>query len=774
MSVTTTVKLDLDRSGAFATNISQYLISADVRQGRKKSLDPMEPATATVVLNNADGRFSPDNGSSPYSPDWDENYRGIQIAAGTRYFTGYIIRIQQDPFIENQQITLNCVDRLGLLALQNISCGLFRQQPLHLILNRVLDCLEKGEEITNPGGEGGLTTHYAATQSAIISAVNTISFEGDYCIQAVCDGSLTQQGWVYDLGANQTTYKTIALLARLAPGDGSATLTLRGFAYPATEVWTDTINVVDDAWTYKRTIERTGHRYILLQTQAAVALTILSDGLHQIPDTSQIYRSVPTSLDAEVELFGLYNQPALENLNRLLATEAAGFLYMRFDGTLYGTAFASAQVVRDTKTSPSATFGDDGTNVPYVGLKYDLDAQERVSQVEVKSEGIYQDENEEATVWQLSPTGFLIPATESIVIHAKYSQPARNCSLVVETNVPGGFPIAQEADDATLRKDDSGTPYEMVGCYLHVGMWILGAVKCRARVFLRFDTSGIPDGATLQNAWLNIWLKANYSDMDFIIRLRDAPGWYPISSDDWTKGDGNPLLGSYNTANLPPAEQRIAIPIDISGIDKAGWTELRLASSRDEDAATPTGSEYVAFYNYGFGGNNKRPILSVKYEGGAFATAAMVNYGVGAKIMLTAGSLDAIVPDVSITGYPLQACSEESTVIKEATSPPPIPRTLSVEMPFQSTRTSDMVAEGNRLATRYSGKVRRLPLALQDEDAASLAQMQDRQLDDLVRIINTKFGFSTKIDDLFFVEGMNWRVSEQGKVLEMLYDLEEK
>ena len=131
MPITTTVKLDLDGSGAFATTISQYLLEATVRQGRAKSLDPMAPATATVKLNNADGRFSPDGGG-PYSPDFDDNGVGIRIEAGTRRFTGYIVEIQQDPFIENQEVVMTCTDRLGLLARQNVSCGLFRQQPLHL------------------------------------------------------------------------------------------------------------------------------------------------------------------------------------------------------------------------------------------------------------------------------------------------------------------------------------------------------------------------------------------------------------------------------------------------------------------------------------------------------------------------------------------------------------------------------------------------------------------------------------------------------------------
>jgi hypothetical protein len=52
--------------------------------------------------------------------------------------------------------------------------------------------------------------------------------------------------------------------------------------------------------------------------------------------------------------------------------------------------------------------------------------------------------------------------------------------------------------------------------------------------------------------------------------------------------------------------------------------------------------------------------------------------------------------------------------------------------------------------------------------------MQTRELDDLVTVINEAFAFSTKINDQFFIEGMDWTVSGQGKVLEIVYNLEEK
>jgi hypothetical protein len=920
MPVTTTVSLDLDGSGAFATDISPYLLEASVRQGRTKSLDPMEPATATVKLNNADGRFSPDNAGGDYYPDFDDNGVGIRIEAGTRRFTGVITQIVQDPFIENQEVVLTCTDRLGLLAGQTVSCGLFRQQPLYLVLNRVLDCLEAGEEITNPGAEGGVTTGYSASAGGgTISATNTTSFEGDWCIQAICDGTAALQGIRYDLGAAVTTNKKVAIFARLAEGDPATVFRFRGLTAAGAVAWTTFIYLYDDRWTYLSTNGRTGHRYIELCTYTAAAVTILADCLHQVPNASIIARSVPTTLDAEVELFGLYEAPALENLNRLMATEAGGFLYMKgFDsgyGTIYassydrrweatasfgktdigdnwwiiypdhkgackytstggivgaivwygkaftGTIKAKAMIYADSAGSPgallatseevtgigttdawhsfpfstpvtlaagdywlgiivddgiaiyrydpgdtdqtwvndntygdgpsdpfgagetkpdnavsiyavgiAATFGDDGVNTPYVGLSYGLDAKERISRAEVRSQGAYETTEEEATIWTLSPTGQLLLATESMVIHADYSQPARGCELVVAVP-PTSFTLAQAADAGRLKKIGAGAPTPTT--QIMVGMDLSGATVYRYRSYLRFDTSPIPD-AVLTAAYLRVWVYQNYGkypNTAFTIMVRDAPDWYELDATDWTKGDGEDALtaGTWSDT-LPPVDQYIDIPIDVAGIDKEGFSEFRLASIREEGSETPTEPEYVQFW--GFAGD-KSPMLFVEYEGGAFAAAAMANYGVGAEITLEAGALDAIVPDVSITGYPFQACSEESVVVADAITPPIMPATLSVEMPCQGTRTPDMVAEATRLALRHSGKVRRLPLSLQEQDAASLAQMETRELDDLVRVINERFAFSTKINADFFIEGLQWIVTGQGKVLEIVFNLEE-
>lgn len=790
MPIAASLLLDLNQDGTFEVNITPYLLGATVRQGRAKSLDPMAPATMTVKLNNRDGRFSPENSAGPYYGSFDENYRGIRLnAGGSRQFTGYISRIYQDPFLETQEVVLECTDRLGLLAKQVISAGRFRQQPVHLILNRLIDRLEKGEEVTNPGGEGGVTTGYSAAASGVdISAPDTISFEGDYCLQADCDGSVTGQGPRYDLGADTSTYKALAVLARLSPGDGSATLTFRGLNAALTVIWSTTIDVTDSAWVYKKYYPTVGtaYRYIEVITQSPAALTILTDGLHQTPRANMILRTVPTTLDGVAELFALYNATGLEAVTGLLATEAAGFVYLKDFSTYYGTVYASAQVVRDGETTPAIIFGDDNTNVPYYGLAYGLDADERISRVEVASEGDYSDDNVEATVWTLAPEGQTVPASTSLAIKAEYSQPARKCSLFVSSAQSAQFDIAAGANDGYLDKYGltyypGGTPsVDTTSGMLQVGQQKNASPTSYRvkRAFKRWDTSGIGAGSTINAAELQIWVRSIYKTTPWTLEARQPGGsaydWGTLGAGDWSATPGSDTLqGSVASTAFPPAGYWLVIPLAVAAINKTGITALYLCSSRDVSQTAPTGpsSERLVAGSYEYG---KAPRLVVDYTGLGGVTYTMVNYGVGADITLTAGATPIVLGPVYMTGVPLVSPSERSLVIKEAASPLEVPRTLAVQMPHQGTRTPDMEAEGTRLLTRYGGKVKRLNLELREMNAASLSAMQDVGLDSLVRVINTKFDFSTKIDDTFFVEGLAWTVSDQGKVLEAELYLEEK
>lgn len=784
MSVTTVVTLDLAGSGAFATVISPYLISATIRQGRTKSLDAMQPGTATVVLDNADGRFSPKYTGGPYGATFNNKYIGIRIAAGTRYFVGYIDRIEQNPYLETREVTLQCIDRLGLMARQQVSAGPFRKQAVSLVLNRLLDLLETGEEITNPGCEGGVTTGWsaAAAGGTAFDVTDSNSFEGDYCARAICDGSATAQGVRYDLGADLMGLapRNIALAVRTTPGDGDVSLTLRCLNAALTVMWSDTIAVIESGWTYIRPavdLQRRSYRYIEVITQAAVPLTILVDCLHQIQALYRIDRSIPTTLDAVVELLALYNAPALESLTKVAATEGGGFLYMQHGGVAcYGTIYVSAAVVRATKTVPSATFGDDGVNVMFCGLNLVEDANELVSRVELSSDGDFTAGTEEEIVWDLAPAPLLVPASAIVKLEAEYSALARKCRVELGTATSEQFKIAAAGDDEGLRKIGATWPpgtteIESLG---FVGQHKSGVPYYYIRrAFLRRDTSGIGAGSTVAAAKLRILLTARFRVQAWTLEVRQpaAYDWSPIDTGDWRADPASDtLIGSMASADFPAVGEWLEIDLDPTAITKDGITAFYLISNRDTTPTEPATNvpEYLVFSQH----PTSPAELWVEHNNISTIANTFKSYGAGGDIELTAGADPVLVPAVTVYGYPFSRGSDRSVIVGEAVAPLNVVTNLSVQMPYQGTRTPDMVAENARLLARWGDTVDQFPLALRDEDAASLAQMQARQIDDLIHVHNTKWAHDTQIDGDYFIEGITWTVTDQGKVLEVELDVE--
>jgi hypothetical protein len=51
------------------TDLEAYVLSVDIRRGRMRELEEFSAGTAVVVLDNSDGRFDPNNTSSPYNPN---------------------------------------------------------------------------------------------------------------------------------------------------------------------------------------------------------------------------------------------------------------------------------------------------------------------------------------------------------------------------------------------------------------------------------------------------------------------------------------------------------------------------------------------------------------------------------------------------------------------------------------------------------------------------------------------------------------------------------
>lgn len=109
-------------------DISEYVRSASIRRGRSHELDRVEAGTATVLLDNRDGRFDPANALSPYWPNVlpmrQVRIRATWEGVGYILFRGYIESWPQSwasGGVGDATVTLQAVDGFKPFALATLN-----------------------------------------------------------------------------------------------------------------------------------------------------------------------------------------------------------------------------------------------------------------------------------------------------------------------------------------------------------------------------------------------------------------------------------------------------------------------------------------------------------------------------------------------------------------------------------------------------------------------------------------------------------------------------
>ncbi len=146
------------------------------------------------------------------------------------------------------------------------------------------------------------------------------------------------------------------------------------------------------------------------------------------------------------------------------------------------------------------------------------------------------------------------------------------------------------------------------------------------RGYLYFDTSPIPDTATITSATLTFSVANDYTSQDFSFQVTNGQPTFPTSPNlavgDYDKsnyagvGGGSSLAGgmhwdiSFNATGL-------------GWIDKTGTTKLCIRSSRDITDQYPSSAEYAELYTAESGGGTA-PQLAINYtvSGGASASVS--------------------------------------------------------------------------------------------------------------------------------------------------------
>jgi hypothetical protein len=169
----------------------------------------------------------------------------------------------------------------------------------------------------------------------------------------------------------------------------------------------------------------------------------------------------------------------------------------------------------------------------------------------------------------------------------------------------------QNADYATARTTATNGEW---GDWFGVGQKFGSSQYTVYRGFLRFDTSRIPDTATILSAKLCLYGDWDQSTTDFVIRIQKWTGNTPINTGDYNQFDGvNYDDGNYNTANFDDWAWNNITITNFSIINVAGDTLICLRSSRDINADTPTGVEFVQFFTKDWLGD-KPAFLEITYS----------------------------------------------------------------------------------------------------------------------------------------------------------------
>jgi hypothetical protein len=180
--------------------------------------------------------------------------------------------------------------------------------------------------------------------------------------------------------------------------------------------------------------------------------------------------------------------------------------------------------------------------------------------------------------------------------------PVASAPTAVVTAAPNGgtltFTVAAGGDDgnvdktaATYPPGGSADPYT-IGTVFTAGR---RAVFGNFQVFdalVRFDTSALPDNATVTGATLKIWVngKADGDNRNLVGEWYDAAQW-PIDGADWTLNPGTTALaGADVTAIGTGATSSFALQ-NLGSVSKTGFTGLRMGI----DGGQPTGDNYVQF-----------------------------------------------------------------------------------------------------------------------------------------------------------------------------------
>ena len=168
---------------------------------------------------------------------------------------------------------------------------------------------------------------------------------------------------------------------------------------------------------------------------------------------------------------------------------------------------------------------------------------------------------------------------------------------------------------STVRTDGAGDTPEIVN-YLRVGQDYSDSNYYIFRSYVYFDTSSIPDSATILTANLRLYSTGSGVNTEVYV-LSGMPTYPhdPLVAGDYDYSVYNSGAGNSLCYAGSPSYQTIGLTsTGISWINKAGWTKFCLRSYNDVYGNEPTGLEEIYFFQADWTGTNFDPKLDITYN----------------------------------------------------------------------------------------------------------------------------------------------------------------
>lgn len=184
---------------------------------------------------------------------------------------------------------------------------------------------------------------------------------------------------------------------------------------------------------------------------------------------------------------------------------------------------------------------------------------------------------------------FMIAAVVALAI-ALLARPAYATSRTVTLSPAGEATVFGKAGGYAAARADSA------GCTsaLRVGQIADGAVYSVSRTYIPFDLSGIPSGATIQYARLDIDVAADGSGTDFFGLVFRPTLALPVCSNREAAYDS---AGAFEGTILDTSAAGVvgvhSLVVDHTALAPGAVVSYAVKSSRDISGNAPTGAEYV-------------------------------------------------------------------------------------------------------------------------------------------------------------------------------------